>query len=79
MQENMRLGSFDIMRKIWLMLFTAYAIFLPSVAFAYIGPGAGMGAIGSLIAILSAVAFGILGIIWYPIKRLWRYIFQRRD
>lgn len=44
----------------------------PSVAFAYIGPGAGLGAIGSVMALIGAVFLGILGFIWYPIKKLIR-------
>lgn len=39
-------------------------------AHAYLGPGAGVSAIGSILAILLAVIVGIFGFIWYPIKRL---------
>jgi hypothetical protein len=41
-------------------------------AHAYIGPGAGLGAIGTLIALIGAVFFAIVGFVWYPIKRLMR-------
>jgi hypothetical protein len=34
----------------------------------YIGPGAGLGFIGSLLAVLAVVAFGILGLLLYPLK-----------
>ena len=47
---------------------------VPSVAFAYIGPGAGLGAIGSLFALVGAVFLGLLGFIWYPVKTLLRAI-----
>ncbi|WP_245223315.1 MULTISPECIES: hypothetical protein [unclassified Ruegeria] len=48
------------------MLFLA----LPSPAFAYIGPGAGLGAIAVTIAVLLGVLFLIVGLVWFPLKRL---------
>lgn len=39
---------------------------------AYIGPGAGLGAVGSLVALVGAVFLIIVGFIWYPLKRLLR-------
>ncbi len=42
----------------------------PSLAAAYIGPGLGMSAIGSFLALVGAVFLGILGFLWYPIKRV---------
>ncbi len=42
----------------------------PSMALAYIGPGLGMSAIGSFFALVGAVFLGILGFLWYPVKRL---------
>ena len=41
-------------------------------ALAYIGPGAGISAIGSLVALAATVALAIVGFVWYPIKRLRR-------
>lgn len=46
---------------------------------AYVGPGSGLSAIGALLAMLGAVAFAIVGLIWYPCKRLWRFIRSKRD
>ena len=37
---------------------------------AYVGPGAGLSAIGSLLALLAALAVTVLGFVWYPIKRM---------
>jgi len=42
----------------------------PVPAAAYIGPGAGLSAIGSLLALVAAVFVFIAGFLWYPIKRL---------
>ena len=39
---------------------------------AYIGPGAGLTAIGSLLALIAAIFFAVVGFLWYPIKRIFR-------
>ena len=44
----------------------------PNEAHAYIGPGAGISAIGSLIALLAGGFFAVIGFVWYPVKRLRR-------
>lgn len=41
-----------------------------SVAHAYIGPGAGLSALGTVLALLGAALLLIIGFVWYPIKRL---------
>ena len=40
--------------------------------FAYVGPGAGLSAIGSLLALIGAAALIAVGFVWYPLKRLLR-------
>lgn len=45
----------------------------PTLTQAYIGPGAGLGAIGTAIAFLIAILLLIVGFIWYPIKRFLRH------
>ncbi len=39
---------------------------------AYIGPGAGLGTIGTAVAFLVAVLLLVVGFVWYPLKRLLR-------
>lgn len=39
---------------------------------AYMGPGAGLAFLGSLIALFAALGVGVLGLVWYPMKRLIR-------
>jgi hypothetical protein len=62
------------MRKTYSIFFvsTVSVLFfvLPEYALAYIGPGAGISAIGTVIALLGAVLLAIVGFVWYPIKRL---------
>jgi hypothetical protein len=42
----------------------------PEPAWAYIGPGAGISMIGTVLALLGAIVLAITGLLWYPIKRL---------
>ncbi|MCY1128670.1 hypothetical protein OU426_17570 [Frigidibacter sp. RF13] len=49
------------------------AVFLalqPGIAFAYIGPGVGAGAIGAVIGVIGAIFLAIFAVLWYPIKRM---------
>jgi len=46
------------------------AVALPSPALAYIGPGAGLGAIAVTVALLLGVLLLVIGLVWYPLKRL---------
>ena len=39
-------------------------------ALAYVGPGAGLAAIGTVVALFGAVALVVIGFVWYPVKRL---------
>jgi len=45
---------------------------LSSSASAYVGPGAGITAIGSLLALLAGILLAVLGFVWYPLKRFFR-------
>ena len=52
---------------------TVTAILLFAIPFgteAYIGPGAGISAIGTVIALVGAILLAIVGFVWYPVKRL---------
>jgi len=49
-----------------------------SVAHAYIGPGAGISAIGTVIAFLGALLLAIIGFIWYPLKRFRRKQLEKK-
>lgn len=37
---------------------------------AYVGPGAGISAIGSFLALIGAVLLAIIGFVWFPVKRM---------
>ena len=57
-------------RAIWGLALMAAIVMTPTFALAYVGPGLGLGAIGSALSLVGAVFLGILGFLWYPIKRL---------
>jgi hypothetical protein len=41
-------------------------------AFAYVGPGAGLSALGAFFALILGVILAFVGFIWYPVKRFLR-------
>ena len=43
---------------------------IPTHALAYVGPGAGLTVIGTVVALGGAVLLAIVGFLWYPLKRL---------
>jgi len=51
-----------------------FVLVLPDAAFAYLGPGAGLGMVGTLISVVVAILVAILGVVLYPIRlyRKWR-------
>ena len=49
-------------------------VLLPSPAYAYMGPGVGLSAIGALLSLVAAGAVSVLGFIWFPIKRAIRML-----
>ena len=57
----------------------AMLFFAPEHLYAYVGPGAGLSALGALFALISSVFVAIFGFIWFPIKRLIRRARRRRE
>jgi hypothetical protein len=50
----------------------ALAVSVVAPAAAYIGPGAGLSAIGVVLAMAAALCLAVVGFVWYPVKRLLR-------
>jgi len=42
----------------------------PGSAWAYVGPGAGIGAIAAFVGVLLFLIIALFGFLWYPIKRM---------
>ena len=51
-------------------LVLAMSVVAPAAA--YIGPGAGLSAIGLVLAMVAALGLAVVGFVWYPVKRLLR-------
>lgn len=45
---------------------------------AYIGPGAGLAAFGSLLTVLGAAVLMVVGLVWYPVRQTLRKLRARR-
>ena len=50
----------------------------PGIVLAYIGPGAGLGAVGALAGLSGAALLIAVGFVWYPAQRLLRSWKARR-
>ena len=48
------------------------ALFASGTAAAYMGPGAGLGMLGSLVAVIAAVALAALGLVLLPMRMILR-------
>ncbi len=49
----------------------------PESAAAYVGPGAGLTVIGAALAFIGSIVLGIVGFIWYPMKRIFRALAKK--
>ena len=52
------------------LLAAAFLVVVALPAEAYIGPGAGAGAIAVVLGILGSIVMAFIAILWYPFKRL---------
>lgn len=50
----------------------ALLLLVPGTALAYVGPGLGVGVIGAILGLIGMVILAVLGLFWYPIKRLFK-------
>ncbi|PHS17561.1 MAG: hypothetical protein COA86_09750 [Kangiella sp.] len=54
-----------------IIIFIALIVILYSTnAQAYVGPGLGVGVIGAIVGVVGAILMAIIGVFWYPLKRL---------
>jgi len=58
------------MKRTYQASFLVFFLALSSFAHAYVGPGAGLSALGTVAAFIGACLLIIVGFVWYPIKRL---------
>jgi hypothetical protein len=70
--------SESLKRIVPLACLTVPALLQPATAIAYVGPGAGLSIVGSLLAFFAAIIVGIFGFLWFPIRRVLRKRKQAR-
>lgn len=51
---------------------------LAPAASAYVGPGLGAGAMAAVLGVLFGVLMLVVGVVWYPLKRLLRRLRAKR-
>jgi O-antigen/teichoic acid export membrane protein len=56
-----------------IILVCTYFFYIGNAA-AYVGPGLGLGVFGALFGAITTVILAIIGLFWYPLKRLYRSI-----
>jgi membrane associated rhomboid family serine protease len=69
----------DITDKNITRIFFALGILIYSqFAFAYIGPGLGVGAVAAVLGTLLGLLMLVVGVVWYPIKKLIRHFWPKK-
>ena len=58
--------------------FAVFLFFLPALALAYVGPGAGLTLLGSLLGFIFAILFVLIGIVSWPLRVIWRRFFAKK-
>lgn len=66
------------MDKSFAYIFAVGLILYAPQAFAYIGPGLGTGAIVAVLGALAGILMLIFGILWYPLKKIYRRFRQKK-
>lgn len=56
-----------------MLMLTLSGLAYPQVVLAYIGPGLAGGAISAILGVLGAILMLLVGVIWYPLKRVIRH------
>lgn len=56
--------------KTVVLLSIYFSLILAGQANAYVGPGLGVGTIGTVLGVIGSIFLVLLAIVWYPIKRL---------
>ena len=60
-------------------LHLVWLLALPNITQAYLGPGVGLSAIGSVIAFVGLILLFAVGFLWYPLKRLYKHLASKKN
>lgn len=61
-----------------LVAYLALTTLLPTTAFAYVGPGAGLSLLGALWALVAAIAMALFFVLAWPVRKMLRRRAKRR-
>ena len=64
--------------KTLICFFAIGGLAYPTLASAYIGPGLGLGTIATVLGVVLGLLMLVIGVIWYPVKRLIRRIRSKK-
>ena len=53
-----------------ILIYVITFVFIPQVAFAYIGPGLALGTIALTLGIVAVLLLAILAVLYYPVKKM---------
>ncbi len=75
--KNSSMGELEMLKttlskRQWIAICTGLLLTQPALA--YIGPGAGLGAIALTVAVVLGLLFLFFGLVWYPLKRYLRKV-----
>jgi type VI protein secretion system component VasK len=76
---SLHLKGYFYMSKTLFVLLAFLLLAVSGPAFAYIGPGAGISVIGSLLSILATIFIAIAAIVFWPMRKLLKRRKARRD
>jgi hypothetical protein len=66
-------------KKIHLIAGVLCMLFFSPAAFAYIGPGLGTGVVATVLGVLAGLLMLLVGVIWYPLKRLIKWLRTKKS
>ena len=55
-----------------LVLINLIFILMTTTSYAYLGPGIGGGIIAATVGLVVAILIGLIGLIWFPLKKLFK-------
>lgn len=66
------------MRFLAAIALTVVSMAFSNDALAYVGPGLGAGALAAVLGVVGGILMLVVGVLWYPIKRVVRRFRERK-
>ncbi len=72
------MGRKKMKKEITALLLAVLALSYTPLASAYVGPGLGVGVVATVLGTLLGILMLLVGVIWYPLKKLFRRFFPNK-